>query len=281
MVATEPLWQSPVAYGLTRKPVSPGIDIDPSRLPVKQIRELLASLSKPDLGLLALLSRDRRVSVRRLAYHCWTGGGDLASNEDIFREGDISFVAGSDEAGRGALAGPLAAAVMFEPGFAAADVNDSKALLPERREELYDLILDNAVSVSVAFVDSGLVDRWGVQLANLKALGDAIRGLDARCQFVVCDHFSLVGCGVPVLGLPRADATFQSVAAASIIAKVERDRVMRSLHQRFPRYNFAGNKGYGTEEHMLALQRYGPTPFHRVTFNGVLPGDEEISLWRS
>lgn len=204
----------------------------------------------------------------------------MASNEEIFRDGDVRFLAGTDEAGRGALAGPLAAAaVMFAPGTVIEGVKDSKDLLPDLREEFYGRILSEAVSVSVSFIDPGLVDRWGIQLANMKALGDAVDGLDQSCQRVICDHFSLVGCRVPVYGIPQADATFQSVAAASIIAKVERDRVMRSLHDRFPGYNFADNKGYGTEEHLQALVEHGPCEIHRLTYSGVLPEDEEMSLW--
>lgn len=258
------------------------VEVDPRRLSVMQVRGLLDSITAPGPELLSVLCRDPRVTVRRIAYRYLRRGGDLASNEDIFRDGDVRFLAGTDEAGRGALAGPLvAAAVMFPPGAVIENVRDSKALLPGQREELYDRILSEAVSVSVSFVDPGLVDRWGVQLANLKALGDAVNGLDPKCQRVICDHFSLVGCMVPVFGIPKADATFQSVAAASIIAKVERDRVMRSLHSRFPLYNFAGNKGYGTEEHRGALAEHGPSEVHRRTFRGVLPGDEEMSLWES
>lgn len=258
------------------------VEVDTRRLSIRQVRELLDNVSTPQPELFAVLCRDRRVTVRRLAYRLLRQGGDMASNEEIFRDGEVRFLAGTDEAGRGALAGPLAAAaVMFAPGTVIEGVRDSKELLPDRREELYDKILSEAVSVTVSFIDPGLVDRWGIQLANLKALGDAVNGLDSKCQRVICDHFSLVGCSVPVFGIPKADATFQSVAAASIIAKVERDRVMRSLDARFPPYNFGDNKGYGTEEHLRALAQHGPCEVHRRTFRGVLPEDEEMSLWES
>lgn len=258
------------------------VEVDTRRLSIRQVRELLDSISTPQPELLAVLCSDRRVTVRRLAYRLLRQGGDMASNEEIFRDGEVRFLAGTDEAGRGALAGPLAAAaVMFAPGVVIEGVRDSKALLPGQREELYDKILSEAVSVTVSFIDPGLVDRWGIQLANLKALGDAVNGLDPKCQRVICDHFSLVGCSVPVFGIPKADDTFQSVAAASIIAKVERDRVMRSLHARFPLYNFSDNKGYGTEEHLRALAQHGPCEVHRRTFRGVRPEDEEMSLWES
>jgi ribonuclease HII len=215
-----------------------------------------------------------------MAYRAFNRTRDLASNEEIFRVGSIRLIAGADEAGRGALAGPLAAAaVMFAPGVVIKGIDDSKQLLPQKREELYVEIIARAEYVSVAFVDPGLIDRWGVQLVNYKALGDAVAGLGGRCECVVCDHFALPGVGCPSYGIPKADETFQSVAAASIVAKVERDRVMTSLHGRTPFYNFEKNKGYATEEHLTALAIYGPSQFHRMTFHGVLFEELDANLW--
>jgi ribonuclease HII len=150
-------------------------------------------------------------------------------------------------------------------------------LTPSRREELYDEIMEKAISVSVSFVDAHLIDIWGLQAMNLKALGDAILGLDPSCECAICDNYKLDGLGIPSFGIPMADSTFQSVAAASIVAKVERDRVMLSLHARYPQYNFEYNKGYATPEHLKALELYGPSDFHRLTFRGVLR--EEAPLW--
>ncbi|MCJ7744719.1 MAG: ribonuclease HII, partial [Actinobacteria bacterium] len=118
------------------------VEVDTRRLSIRQVRELLDSISTPQPELLAVLCSDRRVTVRRLAYRLLRQGGDMASNEEIFRDGEVRFLAGTDEAGRGALAGPLAAAaVMFAPDAVIEDVRDSKALLPGKREELYDRIL--------------------------------------------------------------------------------------------------------------------------------------------
>jgi ribonuclease HII len=242
---------------------------------------MLSSLDKPDPELFSRLTGDPRASVRRLGYGALRHGRSLAANENIFRSAEIQFLAGADEAGRGALAGPLvAAAVMFDPGVVINGVNDSKLLSPERREELYEVITDIAVSVSVVFMDPGLIDRFGIQPVNMQALGGALAGIDERCQCAICDHFKLAGCSVPTYGIPKADQTFQSVAAASIVAKVERDRVMRSFHRRFPHYNFEENKGYATEEHISALAAYGPCELHRLSFSSVLP-DEELSLWEN
>ena len=253
--------------------------LDSFSMSVREIKALLASLEKPDHVLYARLTRDPRPSVRQLGYSALRHGRSLAANEEIFREGDVRFIAGADEAGRGALAGPLvAAAVMFSPGTVVKGVNDSKMLRPERRDELYDIIINEAESICVVFIDSALIDRFGIQPANMQALGEALAGIDDRCQCAICDHFTLSGCSVPTYGISKADETFQSVAAASIIAKVERDRVMKLLHGRFPRYNFEGNKGYATGEHMTALAAYGPCDVHRKSFSGVLP-EEEIHLW--
>ncbi|MBU4175666.1 MAG: ribonuclease HII [Actinobacteria bacterium] len=255
-------------------------DMDTTGLSVKEVRAMLASLREPDPDLLTRLAHDPRVTVRRLAYSALRRGGDLASNEDVFRRSGIRFLAGADEAGRGALAGPLtAAAVMFEPGVVVEGVDDSKALAPEVREALYREIVASAFSISVVFIGPGMIDSWGLQRVNLKALGDAAAGVDSRCECVICDHFSLSGCAVPTFGIPRADATFQSVAAASIVAKGERDRVMISLHRLVPCYGFESNKGYGTEEHRRALEAHGPSRFHRLSFGGVSDGEEDERLW--
>ena len=280
MVATKPFRQARVIEGSGDGLWGAAGDVDTMGMSVREVRALLASERKPDPGLLASLARDPRVTVRRLAYSALRRGGDLTFNEEVFRCSGIRFLAGADEAGRGALAGPLvAAAVMFDPGVVVEGVDDSKALTPEVREELYREIVTRARSVSVVFIGPGMIDRWGLQRANLKALGDAVAGVGSRCECVICDHFSLKGCAVPTFGIPKADATFQSVAAASIVAKVERDRVMMSLHRFFPCYGFESNKGYGTEEHRCALAAHGPSRFHRFSFRCVPEGDEDERLW--
>ena len=280
MVAAQPFWKARVMETPASEPWDAAGDVDTMALSVRGVRRLLASRDRPDPDLLIKLTRDPRVTVRRIAYRALRRGGDLAANEEVFRSEGLRFLAGADEAGRGALAGPLAAAaVMFDPDTVIDGIDDSKALSPQARERFYGEIIHRACSVSVAFVAPGLIDRWGLQQANLKALGDAVAGVDPRCECVICDHFSLVGCPLPTYGVPKADETFQSVAAASIVAKVERDRVMVSLHRFFPRYQFESNKGYGTEEHRYALAAHGPTRFHRLSFRGVEDDPEDQRLW--
>jgi ribonuclease HII len=278
MVAPEPVWQARLdvpASGGAHEPYG----FETVSLSVRELQRVVSSLDNADPGIICGLTRDPRKSVREMGYRMMRRGRNLARNEDLFRSNGIRLVAGADEAGRGALAGPLAAAaVLFEPGVAITGVNDSKLLTPEAREELYLEITERAASISVVFVDHSLIDRWGLQLANHKALLDAVAGLDDRCQCVICDHFYLKGCPYPNYGIPTADRIFQSVAAASIVAKVERDRVMISLHETFPQYNFKDNKGYGTGYHCTALSESGPCEVHRLSFRGVAV-DREVALW--
>lgn len=281
MVAFEPVRDSRLESVELEAGSGEGEEIDTFSMTVRQITSLLRSMPRPDPRLYARLARDPRMTVRNLAYRRLRSARNLAGNEHIFREGSIEFLAGADEAGRGALAGPLvAAAVMFPPGASIDGLNDSKLLEPEERERLYGIIIEKALGVSLSYVDPMYIDRWGLQLSNYKALGDAITAVGHHCQCVICDYFSLQGMTVPVYGFPKADETFQSVAAASVVAKVERDRLMIAMHDKYPRYNFAGNKGYGTEEHLFALKLYGPCEIHRISFNGVLPGGyRETSFW--
>ena len=282
MVASEPFRKATAQDQLLRH-AGAGLE-NPTTLglSVKEIRELLSSLDRPDVALLCRLTRDPRLTVRNMAFKALGKKRGRTANEDIFRENGVRLVAGTDEAGRGALAGPLvAAAVLFEPGVEVEGVNDSKLLAPERREELYPEILARAMSVSVVFIDSALVDRWGLQVVNKSALGRALSGLEPTCDAAICDHFALSGLGFPVFGIPHADETFHSVASASIVAKVERDRLMRSMHSRFPRYNFVDNKGYGTAGHWEALDQHGPCVLHRLSFRNVAGVVEEIPLWEA
>lgn len=279
MVASEPLWQAAGLDWFHAVP-PPADTIDTVNMSVKELRDHLSSLQKPDITLLCRLTRDPRVTVRNIAYKSLGRKRSLAANEDLFREDGAVFIGGADEAGRGALAGPLvAAAVVFDPGVEVKGVNDSKMLAPERREELYLEIICAARHISVVSIDASLIDLWGLQAVNLKALADALAAIAPDCDRAICDHFTLAGSSIPTYGIPHADEIFHSVAAASIVAKVERDRVMRSLHRRFPRYNFEDNKGYGTEEHLEALGEFGPCEIHRLSFSSVSPDADELTLW--
>lgn len=191
--------------------------------------------------------------------------------ERQLRDRGIAVVAGADEAGRGALAGPLvAAAVVLPDDFDLEGVEDSKLLTPKQRGEAYARITAGAVAWSVCKAMPARIDRAGMHKTNLSLLRKALRRLEVTPEFVLCDGFPLKRVGIPTIGIRKGDAVCASIAAASIVAKVTRDRIMDRYHRRFPDYGFRNNKGYGTEAHWEALWRLGPTPIHRRSFNHVL-----------
>ena len=177
------------------------------------------------------------------------------------------LVAGIDEAGRGPLAGPVvAAAVILPEDFFLAGVDDSKKLSPRRREALYQSIIDGSVAYGVGMVDSCEIDRINILQATYRAVGIALENLGQKPDCLLLDAMTLPGCSLYQQSVVKGDQKCLSVAAASIIAKVTRDRFMEELHRRYPVYNFLQNKGYGTSEHVEAILRYGPCPYHRRTF---------------
>jgi ribonuclease HII len=203
------------------------------------------------------------VIVRRLK--------EIDHYERQLHERGIRVVAGVDEAGRGALAGPLVAgAVVLPEDFDPQGLEDSKLLTPRQRREAYERITAGAVAWTVCKAMPVRIDRRGLHKTNMALLRRALRGLDVTPEFVLCDGFPLKRLGIPSLGLRKGDVVTASVAAASIVAKVTRDRIMDRYHRRFPDYGFDTNRGYGTERHWEALWRLGPTPIHRRSFNHVL-----------
>jgi ribonuclease HII len=183
----------------------------------------------------------------------------------------VEAVAGVDEAGRGALAGPLvAAAVILPPEFDLDGVEDSKLLTPKQRREAYARIVERAIAWSVCKAMPARIDRNGMHKTNMSLLRRALKKLEPAPEFVLCDGFPLKRFPVPSVGVRKGDVVSASIAAASIIAKVTRDRIMDRYHRRFPDYGFRTNKGYGTEAHWEALWRLGPTDIHRRSFNHVL-----------
>lgn len=177
-------------------------------------------------------------------------------------------VAGVDEAGRGPLAGPVAvAAVLFDPGRVPDGLDDSKKLSPEAREALFDLIVASARAVAIDFAPVAEIDRTDIRKATLAAMRRAVRALPAAPLGLVIDGRDVPeGLACPARAVVEADATHAAVAAASILAKVARDRAMRALARDFPAYGFERHMGYGTPEHLAALARHGPTCHHRMSF---------------
>ena len=175
--------------------------------------------------------------------------------------------AGIDEAGRGPLCGPVAAAcVVMPPEPLLLYVDDSKKLTEKRREALYDQIMETAVYARVALASAEEIDRLNILRATKKAMAEAAK--DAPCSLFLVDAVSDLDVRGEVRGIVHGDALCYSIAAASILAKVTRDRLLREMDARWPQYGFAKNKGYGTAEHIAALKAYGPCPEHRRSFIG-------------
>lgn len=205
-----------------------------------------------------------RVTVRRSL-------GMYAYERVLSRLG-FAPVAGADEAGRGACAGPLvvAAAILPEgrrgqvPGLA-----DSKLLTPAARDRAYDEVMQRAAASSVVVVDADEVDDIGLHRSNIEAMRRALARLAIPPEYVLTDGFPVGGVGIPGLAMWKGDRVAACIAAASVIAKVTRDRIMAELHQKWPEYGFDAHKGYVTSEHQEALARYGPSEVHRRSYANV------------
>jgi ribonuclease HII len=192
--------------------------------------------------------------------------------EQLLANAGISPIAGVDEAGRGACAGPLViASVVLNDPFASelAVVRDSKEIAENKRDAVFDLIHQVAASVSVVIVPASEVDSRGVHAANLDGMRRAVQGLSVEPAYVLTDGYAIEGLGVPNLAVWKGDQVVVSISAASVIAKVTRDRIMREIDLEFPFYGFAGHKGYITAAHTKALNEHGPCEQHRRSFANV------------
>ncbi len=192
--------------------------------------------------------------------------------EQLLVSAGISPIAGVDEAGRGACAGPLViASVVLNDPFAAelAVVRDSKEIAENKRDAVFELIHQVAASVSVVIVPATEIDARGVHAANLDGMRRAVQGLTVEPAYVLTDGYAIEGLGVPNLAVWKGDQVVVSISAASVIAKVTRDRIMREMDAEFPQYGFAGHKGYITAAHTKALNEHGPCAQHRTSFANV------------
>ena len=176
-------------------------------------------------------------------------------------------VCGVDEAGRGPVAGPVcAAAVILPGGIVIEGLNDSKKLSEKKREKLFDVITENALAWSVSLVDERVIDEINILQATYEAMREAVSKLSAKPAVLLNDAVKIPGISIHQVPIIKGDARSLSIAAASVIAKVTRDRLMREYDKLMPEYGFAGHKGYGSKEHIAAIQKYGPSPIHRKTF---------------
>ncbi|MEW5909304.1 MAG: ribonuclease HII [Thermodesulfobacteriota bacterium] len=195
---------------------------------------------------------------------------DLWRFEKKAREDGFFRIAGVDEAGRGPLAGPVvSAAVILSDSFPDVSVADSKQLTPLKRERFYHRIYEDALSIGIGIVDSVEIDRINILQASLLSMTIAVRNLSPVPDCILIDGNHSISCNLPQRTILKGDALSISIGAASIIAKVTRDRLMERYHSDYPQFDFIRHKGYPTQAHKSAIRRFGCTPIHRKTFRGV------------
>lgn len=187
--------------------------------------------------------------------------------KDLYQKG-FQKICGIDEAGRGPLAGPVVVAGVIMPQNSMIEgVNDSKKVSEKKREKLYDLILEEAISYSVAIIGQDVIDEINILNATKQGVTNLVEGLDTKPNLIIVDALNHIDTkGIPYDSIIKGDAKCYSIAAASIIAKVTRDRIMRQWDEIYPQYGFVQHKGYGTAKHITAIKEYGLCPIHRRTF---------------
>lgn len=187
--------------------------------------------------------------------------------KELYKRG-FKYICGIDEAGRGPLAGPVVVASVILPEDSMIEgVNDSKKVSEKKREVLYDKILEEAISYSVAIIGQDVIDEINILNATKQGVTNVVRGLDVRPDLVLIDALEHIDTnGVPYESIIKGDAKCYSIAAASIVAKVTRDRIMREWDELYPQYGFAQHKGYGTAKHIAAVKEFGLCPLHRRSF---------------
>jgi len=190
--------------------------------------------------------------------------------ESMVRRAGYGLIAGVDEAGRGPLAGPVvAAAVIIPEGVELAGIRDSKEMTENSREKSFSVINERALAISIGVISHRSIDELNILRASLEAMKKAVLSLDPAPDYILVDGIQKVPVSIPQKCLIKGDQICRSISAASVMAKVYRDRIMRSYNDLFPEYGFFTNKGYATARHREALQKYGPSPIHRLTFRGV------------
>ena len=192
--------------------------------------------------------------------------------EEMLRDAQISPIAGVDEAGRGPCAGPLViASVILDDPFADvwAEIRDSKEISEKKRELLFDVIMENAAAVSIIEVSPEEIDLRGVHAANLDGMRRAVNGLSMTPAYVLTDGYAIEGLAIPNVAVWKGDQVVTAISAASLLAQVTRDRILRKMDAIYPGYGFAGHKGYITAAHTAAIKELGVTPIHRKSFANI------------
>ena len=245
---------------------------------ISEVKELLAAAPTPEQ--IAMLQADERSGVKKLlaAYYKRLEKaaleqarfeGMLTYEREYYAQG-MQYVAGVDEAGRGPLAGPLViAAVILPQSVFIAGINDSKQLSAAKREQLYDEIIAKAVAIEVNIVSVSNIDKLNIYTATQRGMAEVLEHLPVQPQVALIDAMPVEAKGINTVSIVHGDALSASIAAASIIAKVTRDRIMERLDKLFPAYGFSHNKGYGSGAHMQAIAEFGATKWHRRSYEPV------------
>lgn len=244
------------------------------KLSIKQIKDLM--VKKCNEELLTAIKNDARKGVQSIyiSYQREMKERQRVANLYTFENGcranGYKLIAGVDEVGRGPLAGPVVvASVILPENFFIEKINDSKKLSEATREKIYDIIRENAIAVNRAIIDEKTIDRVNIYQAAMNGMYEAIYGLNPKPDAVLIDAMPLESLDIYHQSIIKGDAKSASIAAASIVAKVERDRMMNEFDKIYPQYGFAKNKGYGTSEHLEALRKYGPCEIHRKSFEPI------------
>lgn len=243
---------------------------------IKEIREEFAGIPMEEWsGLYSVYEKDERQGVQKFLEQC-RKKEDKLEKEKLRMEqmmkyekeyGHLGCLCGIDEVGRGPLAGPVVAcAVILPKDCRILWLNDSKKLTAAKREELYEVILKKAVSVGIGMASPSRIDEINILQATYEAMRQAVGELSVCPQLLLNDAVTIPGLNIPQVPIIKGDAKSASIAAASIVAKVTRDRMMEKYDETLPEYGFASNKGYGSAGHIAALKKYGPSPIHRKTF---------------
>lgn len=246
---------------------------------MKSIGEIKAEIAAASMeeyaGFYETYGEDERSGVKKLLEQCRKK--EAALKKEIRRTEEmkkyerqyehLGYLCGIDEVGRGPLAGPVVAcAVILPRDCDILYLNDSKQLTPKKREELYDVILEKAVSVGIGMAGPARIDEINILQATYEAMREAVGKLNVVPQLLLNDAVTIPGITIPQVPIIKGDAKSVSIAAASIVAKVTRDRMMEEYDKVMPEYGFASHKGYGSAAHIEAIRKYGPSPIHRATF---------------
>lgn len=242
----------------------------------KEIKELFQAACADELPeLITIYGQDERAGIRKLVESAEKKLKALEKERERLEQikqyerqyGEYSYICGIDEVGRGPLAGPVVAgAVILPKDCNILYINDSKQLSEKKREELYDIIMEQAVACAVGYATPERIDEINILQATYEAMREAIGKLSPAPDILLNDAVTIPGVSIRQIPIIKGDAKSISIGAASIIAKVTRDRLMVEYDKLFPEYDFAGNKGYGSAAHIEALKKYGPTPIHRRSF---------------